>query len=219
MELIDLSHVIEDGMVTYPGLPGPEITQHQGFEESKSHYASGTEFAIGRISLVANTGTYLDTAAHRYRDADDLSCLPLERCAHLPGVLIDAGAEIGPQAFEDIELEDRAVLLRTGWDRHWGTGTYADESHPFLSESGAQTLVAVGAALVGIDSVNIDDTRGRTRPAHSLLLAAGIPIVEHLTGLRALPSVGFRFTAVPAAVRGLATFPVRAFALVERAGC
>lgn len=136
MKLVDLSHVIEGGMVTYPGLPGPEITEHQGFEESQSHYAAGTEFAIGRISLVANTGTYLDTAAHRYRGADDLSRLPLGRCAHLPGVLIDGGPQIGPDEFEGIELKGRAVLLRTGWDRHWGTETYGDASHPFLSESG-----------------------------------------------------------------------------------
>lgn len=202
-------------MVTYPGLPGPEITEHQGFEESQSHYAAGTEFAIGRISLVPNTGTYLDTAAHRYRDADYLRCLPLERCAHLPGVRIDGGNEVGPDDLDGIELEGRAVLLHTGWDRRWNTATYGAVSHPFLSEPGAHRLARAGAALIGIDSVNIDDTRGSAGPAHSVLLAAGIPVVEHLTGLQALPRTGFRFTAVPPAVRGLATFPVRAFAVVE----
>jgi kynurenine formamidase len=217
MELIDLSHVIEDGMVTYPGLPGPEISEHLSFDESRAHYAAGTEFTIGRISLVANTGTYLDTAAHRYRGGADLGRLPLEHCALLPGVVVDGGAVIGPDDFEgvDLDLEGCAVLLRTGWDRHWGTDAYGDAAHPFLSEAGAQRLVATGAALVGIDSVNIDDTSAGTRPAHSVLLAADIPVVEHLTGLHALPRTGFRFTAVPPAVRGLATFPVRAFAAVE----
>lgn len=214
MELIDLSHVIEDGMVTYPGLPGPEVSEHLTFDESHAHYAAGTEFAIGRINLVANTGTYLDTAAHRYRGADDLSSLPLGRCALLPGVCVEGGSVIGAEDFDGLDLEGRAVLLRTGWDRYWGTETYAHPEHPHLSEAGTHRLVSGGAALVGIDSVNIDDTRGDARPAHSALLAAGVPVVEHLTGLHALPGAGFRFTAVPPAVRGLATFPVRAFAAV-----
>ena len=214
MDLIDLSHVVEDGMVTYPGLPAPQISEHLSFDDSHDHYATGTEFAIGRISMVANTGTYLDTPAHRYRGADDLSRLPLERCALLPGMVVEAGPAIGPDDFEGLDVEGRAVLLSTGWDRHWATEAYGDPAHPFLSEAGARRLAERGAALVGIDSVNIDDTRGGARPAHSVLLAAGIPVVEHLTGLHALPATGFRFTAVPPAIRGLATFPVRAFATV-----
>lgn len=215
MKLIDLSHVIEHGMTTYPGLPGPEISAHMTFEESASHYAEGTEFSIGVMRLVANTGTYLDTAAHRYRGGDDLSALPLERCALLPGAVVDGGPEFGPSDFDDLAVEGRAVLLRTGWDRYWATETYADPSHPFLSEAGAQRLVELGVALVGIDSVNIDDTRGGQRPAHSVLLGAKVAVVEHLAGLHELPKDGFRFTAVPPAVRGMATFPVRAFAVIE----
>lgn len=215
MNLIDLSHDIEHGTVTYPGLPAPEISSHLDFDASHEHYAAGTEFAIGRITMVANTGTYLDTPAHRYRDGHDLGQLSLERCAHLPAVVVDGTGWLGPEAFEGVDVAGRAVLLRTGWDQHWGTEHYASPDHPHLSESGARHLVAAGAVLVGIDSVNIDDTRTGQRPAHTHLLAAGIPVVEHLTGLDALPAAGFRFTAAPPAVRGLATFPVRAFAVVE----
>lgn len=214
MRLVDLSHEIEHGMLTYPGLPEPEITSHLSFDQSHTHYARGTEFSIARISMVANTGTYLDTPAHRHRDGHDLSGLPLDRCVQLPGVLIDADAAIGPEAFAEVEVGGRAVLLRTGWDRHWGTEQYGDTSHPYLTGAGADALAERGAVLVGIDSVNIDDTRGGERPAHTRLLAAGIPVVEHLTGLAALPPTGFRFTAAPPAVRGMATFPVRAFAVV-----
>ncbi len=174
MELIDLSHVIEDGMVTYPGLPGPEISEHLSFDESRARYAANTEFTIGRISLVANTGTYLDTAAHRCRGGADLGRLPLEQCALLPSVVVDGGAVIGLDDFEgvDLDLEGCAVLLRTGWDRHWGTDAYGDAAHPFLSEAGAQRLVATGAALVGIDSVNIDDTSAGEMEAAALFAVA-----------------------------------------------
>jgi kynurenine formamidase len=213
MRLVDLSHVIEHGMTTYPGLPAPVIDTHLSFEDSAGHYAPGTEFAIGRISMVANTGTYLDTPAHRYREGHDLAGLPLERCANLPLVVIDAGAgAIGPDVLADRSVEGAAVLLRTGWDRHWGTERYGNPVHPHLTKAGAEQLVAAGVVLVGIDSVNIDDTTGGERPAHSVLLAAGIPVVEHLTRLDELPATGARFTAVPPAVRGMATFPVRAFA-------
>jgi kynurenine formamidase len=213
MTLVDLSHVIEHGMTTYPGLPGPEITEHLGFEASAGRYAPGTEFSIGRISMVANTGTYLDTPAHRFRDGHDLAGLPLAQCAGLPAVVVDAGpGPIGPGAFIGWPLDGCAVLLRTGWDRHWGTERYGHVEHPFVTEDGARALVDARAVLVGIDSVNIDDTAGGHRPAHTVLLAAGIPVVEHLTGLDLLPPAGALFTAVPPAVRGLATFPVRAFA-------
>lgn len=216
MRLIELSHVIEHQMITYPGLPGPEIGEHLSFDASANHYAPGTEFSIGRLSMVANTGTYLDTPAHRYRDGHDLAALPLERCCQLPAVVIDADGE-GPirlGALEDVDVDGAAVLLRTGWDRHWRTDHYGDPTHPHLTEAGARALADRGAALVGIDSVNIDDTTTGHRPAHSLLLEAGVPIVEHLTGMDALPATGALFTAVPPAVRGLATFPVRAFASI-----
>ncbi len=212
MELVDLSHDIEPGMVTYPGLPGPEISSQVSFDDSRSHYAAGTEFSIGRISLVANTGTYLDTPAHRFRGGNDLSGLPLESCAMLPAAVVDGDGAIGTEVFDGIEVEGCAVLLRTGWDRHWGTDRYGDPEHPHLTGSGAQHLVDRGAVLVGIDSVNIDDTRTGERPAHTVLLSAEVPIVEHLKGLNAVPVTGARFTAVPPAVHGLATFPVRAFA-------
>ncbi len=198
MRLVDLSHVIEHQMITYPGLPGPEIGEHLSFDASASHYASGPEFAIGRVSMVANTGTYLDTPAHRFRNGHDLAGLPLEGCALLPAVVVDVSdGQIGPSAFSDVEVPGSAVLLRTGWDRHWGTDRYGDPVHPHLTEAGARTLVERGAALVGIDSVNIDDTTTGRRPAHTLLLAAGIPVVEHLTGLDAVPATGAIFRQSP----------------------
>ena len=215
VRLVDLSHVIDHEMITYPGLPGPVIDEHMSFEDSRGHYADGTEFAIGRITMVANTGTYLDTPAHRYRDGHDLSSLPLERCAGLPALVLDASGAIGAEAFDGVDVAGCAVLLRTGWDEHWSTDRYGDPVHPHLSEAGAIALVAGGVALVGIDSVNIDDTTTGARPAHSVLLAAGIPVVEHLTHLTDVPTTGARFSAVPPAVRGMATFPVRAFASVD----
>lgn len=214
MPLVDLSHDIEHEMVTYPGLPGPHIGEHLSFDASREHYAAGTEFTIGRIEMVANTGTYLDTPAHRYRDGYDLTGLSLESCADLPAVVVDADGPIGPSAFSGLVVGGSAVLLRTGWDRHWGSESYGDPGHPHLTEDGALALIDRDAVLVGIDSVNIDGTSTGERPAHSLLLAAGIPVVEHLTHLSELPLAGARFTAVPPKVRGLATFPVRAFASI-----
>ena len=217
MALVDLSHVVRHGMATYPGIPGPEIGEHMAFEDSWAQYAEGTEFAIGRISMVANTGTYLDTPAHRHRGGHDLAGLPLERCADLPAVVVDApGADgaIGSDHVAGLDVTGCAVLLRTGWDRHWDTPGYGDPAHPYLTGGGAEALAAAGAVLVGIDSVNIDDTRGGHRPAHTVLLAADVPVVEHLTGLDRLPASGARFSAVPVAVAGMATFPVRAWASV-----
>ncbi len=214
MRLVDLSQVIEHGMITYPGLPGPEISEHLSFDASAGVYEAGTEFAIGRITMVANTGTYLDTPAHRYRDGHDLAGLELSRCAHLPTVVIDATGPIGAEQVAGTDVAGRAVLLRTGWSRHWGTAAYGDPVHPHLTGEGAHALAEGGAALVGIDSVNIDDTTTGARPAHTVLLGAGIPVVEHLKGLDQLPVSGAFFSAVPPAIRGLATFPVRAFALV-----
>jgi kynurenine formamidase len=214
---IDLSHVVEDGMVTYPGLPGPAICDFWSRRPDLGPDAPRASFQIGRIDMVANTGTYLDTPFHRYADGHDLADLPLARCADLPGVVVratEAGRVLGREHFTDTEVAGRAVLVHTGWDRHWRTAAY-EAGHPFLTAAVAEWLVAAGAALVGIDSLNIDSTDDPRRPVHTVLLAAGIPIVEHLTGLGQLPDSGFRFSAVPVKVRGMGSFPVRAFARLE----
>ncbi|MGH3646552.1 MAG: cyclase family protein [Micromonosporaceae bacterium] len=218
--LVELSHVITDGMATYPGLPGPEITDHLTREASREHYAPGTSFDIGRISLVGNTGTYLDAPYHRWADGADLAGVPLERLVDLDGVVVTVPAGVTPidrSLLAALRVRGRAVLLRTGWDVHFGTQRYGDPDHPYLTEDGAAWLVEQRAALVGIDTVNIDRTgpsSGGERPAHSALLAAGIPIVEHLRGLDALPPDGFRFTAAPPMIAGLGSFPVRAYAVI-----
>ena len=212
---IDLSHTIESGMVTYKGLPAPLICDHLSREQSRSIYAPGTEFQIGRIDMVSNTGTYLDTPFHRFADGIDLSGLALESIADLPGVIVRIGVSdsraIDRAQFGAVEVRGRAVLVNTGWDRHWRTDRYF-EGFPFLTEQAAIHLRDAGAILVGIDSHSIDDTTGGTRPVHTTLLRAGIPIVEHMTNLGALPLLGFRFTAVPPKVSGMGTFPVRAHA-------
>lgn len=215
--LVDLSHTIEDGMTTYQGLPPPHISEFMSRRDSRAHYERGTEFQIGRIDMVANTGTYIDSPFHRYPDGKDLSQLPLSSLANLEGMVIRVQRgrrEIGTTSFKDRHLKGKAVLLHTGWDRHWGTESYF-EGHPFLTEEAAAYLAMEGAALVGIDSLNIDDTSGGRRPAHSILLGAEIPVVEHMCNLGALPDDGFRFFAVPVKVSGFASFPVRAFALSE----
>jgi kynurenine formamidase len=211
---IDLSHTIEDGMVTYKGLPAPLICDHLSREASKAIYEPGTEFQIGKIEMVANTGTYMDTPFHRYADGHDLTGLALARISNVPGVVVRIAGQaraIGPEAFDGIAIEGRAMLVHTGWDRHWRTDAYF-EGHPFLTEAAAIRLRDAGAALVGIDSYNIDDVSGGTRPVHSVLLGAEIPIVEHMTNLAALPDGGFRFTAAPPRIAGMGTFPVRAHA-------
>ena len=190
MRLVDLSHTVSDGLITYPGLPAPVISDHLSFDDSHGVYAEGTEFTIGRIEMVANTGTYLDTPGHRYRDGHDLSGLPLEKCALLPAVVVTGpptGA-VGLSAFEGLDVAGAAVLVRTGWDAHFGTERYGDPEHPFLATDAAAWLADHGAVLVGIDSVNIDATPPRgDRPVHTLLLDREIPVVEHLTGLDRCP--------------------------------
>ncbi|RIV40329.1 cyclase family protein [Micromonospora radicis] len=217
--LVDLSHVVRHGMTTYPGLPGPHIEDHLSREESRTRYAPGTEFQIGRVTLVANTGTYLDAPFHRFADGGDLSQVPLSRLVDVPGVLVDVSGSstpaIGVDAFAGLTVGGRAVLVRTGWDRHWGTAHYGAADHPFLTAEAVSWLVSQGPAVVGIDSVNIDDMADLHRPAHTGLLAAGIPIVEHLCGLDQLPAEGFRFHAAPVAVAGMGTFPIRAYALID----
>jgi arylformamidase len=214
--LIDLSHSVEHGLITYKGLPAPMICDFLSREDSRQIYAAGTEFHIGKIEMVANTGTYVDSPFHRYADGRDLSELPLESLANLEGIVVrHAGRAIGPAAFSDLDLRGKAVLVHAGWDRHWATEQYF-EGHPFLTAEAARHLAASGAALAGIDSLNIDDTADWSRPAHSILLGAGIPIVEHLCNLQALPAAGFRFFAVPVKVKRFGTFPVRAFAITNQ---
>lgn len=216
MPIVDLSHVIVDGMTTYPGLPGPTISDHLSRADSRDRYAPGYEFQIGHIEMVSNTGTYLDTPFHRFADGHDLAGLDPARVTNVPGLLVDATAAqaAGPELLDGLDVRGRAVLFHTGWDRHWGTDAYGGPTHPYVAEATAALLVAGGAAVVGIDSVNIDDTSGGARPIHTVLLGAGIPIVEHLRGLDRLTGTTFTFTALPPAIQGVGTFPVRAIAVV-----
>lgn len=224
MPHIDLSHTIHDGLETYPGLPAPSICDFWSREASAVHYAPGTSFQIGRINMVANTGTYIDAPFHRYEEGPDVAAVELVRVADLPGMLVDVPAgsrAIGPEAFEGLDLAGCAVLVRTGWSRHWDTPAYF-RGHPFLTGDAADWLRGQGPALVGIDSLNIDDTSDGERPVHSTLLGAEILIVEHLCRLDVLADrtgttgAAFRFTAAPVKVHGMGSFPVRAFAtLIE----
>lgn len=209
--LLDLSHTVREGMITYPGLPGPVLRTHLSREDSRERYAGGIEFEIGSIDLVGNTGTYIDSPFHRYSDGIDVSELPLHRLVGVPGIVVEAGGAIGPSAFTDRDIADKAVLIMTGWDSRFGHADYVGD-HPHLTEDAARAVVAGNPAVVGIDSSNIDDTTQGHRPAHSLLLKAGIPIVEHLTRLERLPEAPFEFFAIPAPVAGMTSFPVRAVA-------
>lgn len=219
--LIDLSHTITAGMVTYPGLPAPTLTPYLTREASRERYAPGTEFAMDVITMIGNTGTYLDSPFHRYPDGTDLAALDLTHLVHVPARVFhlrdapDRGA--GAAVFEGEDLAGKAVLLDTGWDAHFGTETYGGPA-PYLAEDAAKALIDAGVVLVGIDSVNVDDTsieaRG-ARPAHTLLLGAGVHVVEHLTDLNRLPEHGSFFTAVPPKVAGFGTFPVRAYAQID----
>jgi arylformamidase len=212
--LVDLSHVVEHGMVTLKGYPAPLICDYLSREASRSVYAEGTEFHIGRIDMIANTGTYVDSPFHRYADGKDLAELPLEWLADLEGVVVRAtGRAIGREAFGGVDVFGKAVLVHTGHAAHWGTDRYF-EGHPFLTRDAAEHLRDAGARLVGIDSLNIDSTDDAARPVHSTLLRSDIPICEHMRGLERLPERGFRFFAVPVKVKEFGTFPVRAFAIV-----
>lgn len=216
--LVDVSHTVEHGLITYAGLPAPIICDYLSREDSKEHYASGTEFHIGKIEMVANTGTYVDSPFHRFEDGKDLSELPLTSLANLDSIVIRVAGRntraIDASVFPGIDLAGKAVLVHTDWSRHWGTERYF-EGHPFLTEDAAILLRDAGVSLVGIDSLNIDDTSDGTRPVHTTLLEAGIPVAEHLTGLHLLPDTGFRFFAVPVKVKAFGTFPVRAFGLID----
>ena len=214
---IDVSHTVEDGLITYKGLPAPIICDFISREASRAHYAPGTEFHIGKIEMVANTGTYIDAPFHRYAEGKDLAELPLPSIAGLDGVVVrvevSRGKAIGEAAFRGCDVAGKAVLVHTGWSKHWKTDPYF-EDHPFLTEDAALHLRNAGAALVGIDSLNIDDTTDGRRPVHTLLLGHDIPVVEHLTNLDRLPDEGFCFFAVPVKVKALGSFPVRAFGVV-----
>ena len=216
-EIIDLSHVIEEGMTTYKGLPGPHICDFWKREDTAANYDDGSTFQIGRIDMVANTGTYLDSPFHRYADGADLSELRLASLADLPAVVLrrpwENGLAIDAADFEGLEVEGKAVLVHTGWDRHWRTDAYFGE-HPYLTAQAADRLAEQGAKLVGIDSCNIDNMHVRARPVHTRLLGADIPICEHMTNLGSLPDAGFRFSAVPPKIKGVGTFPVRAYAVL-----
>jgi len=217
--LIDVSHVVESGLVTYKGLPAPVICDYLSREESRRLYEPGTEFQIARIDMVANTGTYIDVPFHRFEDGQDLSEVGVERIAELPGTVIRVPyarrLAVTADEFRGYEVRGRAVLIHTGWDVHWNTEAYYS-GHPFLTLDAAVYLRDGGARLVGIDSHNIDDTSGRSRPVHTTLLGAGILIVEHLCELRLVPDDGFVFSAIPPKFKGVGTFPVRAMARVVR---
>ena len=217
-KLIDLSHIVEHGMITYKGLPAPIICDFLSREDSRKHYAAGTEFNIGKIEMVANTGTYVDSPFHRFADGIDLSELPLESLVNLEGIVVratDLGRSINAKAFTGIDVKGKAVLIHTDWSSHWRTDQYF-EGHPFLTKDAVESLVEKGAAFVGIDTYNIDDITDGTRPAHTTLLENNIPICEHMRGLELLPDSGFRFHAAPVKVKAFGTFPVRAYAVLDK---
>jgi arylformamidase len=217
VRFIEVSHRVVPGMKTYPGLPEPVVDVIVDYESSRERYGGKAEFFIASLHLCGNTGTYVDSPHHRYPTGVDLADLPLERVAHVPAIVVDAtGADraIGADVFRGVELTGKAVLVRTDFSRHWGTDAYFT-GHPFLTPHSVEVLAQAGPAFVGIDSLNIDDTEDLSRPAHTRLLAAGIPVCEHLTNLAAVPRQGARLHAVPIAWVGGATFPVRAYVIVE----
>lgn len=220
MRLVELSHVLVPGQATYSWLPAPRMTEFLSREASRERYAPGTEFVIHQIEVIGNSGTYLDAPFHRHADGEDLAALPLERVAYLPGVVVgvpeDGERSIAPGLLSELAeegLRGSAVLFNTGWDRYWGMEQYPSGA-PFIGGELAALLVERGVALIGIDALNVDDTDDTARPAHTILLGAGIPIVENLCNLNQLPESGFRFSAVPVRIAGGSAFPVRAFAVV-----
>lgn len=217
-KLIDLSHTVEHGMITYKGLPAPIICDFLSREDSRKHYAEGTEFNIGKIEMVANTGTYVDSPFHRFADGIDLSELPLESLVNLEGIVVrvqNLGRAISAKALKDVDVKSKAVLVHTDWARHWGADQYF-EGHTFLTKDAAEFLAESGAAFVGIDTYNIDDTTDGARPVHTTLLGNKIPICEHMCGFELLPDTGFRFHAAPVKVKAMGTFPVRAYAVLDK---
>jgi arylformamidase len=217
-KLIDLSHTIQHGMITYKGLPAPIICDYLSRKESRNHYAEGTEFNIGKIEMVANTGTYVDSPFHRFADGIDLSELPLKSLVNLDGIVVRVqklGRAISAKPFKDVIVKGKAVLIHTDWARHWLTDQYY-EGHTFLTRDAAEFLAESGAAFVGIDTYNIDDITDGARPVHTILLGNQIPICEHMCRFELLPDKGFRFHAAPVKVKAMGTFPVRAYAVLDK---
>ena len=212
-KLIDLSHTIFDGLVTYKGLPAPIVCDYLSRENSRKIYEEGAEFQIGKIEMITNTGTYIDCPFHRYEHGKDLSEIGLERFADLDAITIEAVnvQEVGVEFFTEKEIRNKAVIIHTGWSKHWNTELYF-ENHPFVTREAAEYLRDCEVKLVGIDSHNIDDTRGKSRPVHTILLGAEILILEHLCNLDQLPESNYQLSAVPPKFKGVGTFPVRAFA-------
>lgn len=216
-KLIDVSHSVADGKVTYPGIPAPLICDFLSREASSEYYAPGVSFCINKIDMPANTGTYIDSPFHRYEEGLDLASMPLESVAQLDAVVCRVphrNRAVGVEIFEGFEVTGKAILIETGWSRYWGTEQYF-ENHPYLTREAALYLKKMGVILVGIDSLNIDDTNDPERPVHSVLLGANIPIVEHMCNLNALPNSNFVFHAAPVKVHEFGTFPVRAYAVIE----
>lgn len=214
---VDLSHTVEDGLITYKGLPAPLVCDFMSREESRVHYDEGTSFHIGKIEMVANTGTYIDAPFHRFADGKDVAELEIESLADLEGELVQVGPdtqEIDEKHFAGLDVNGKAVLVRTGWCKHWKTDQYF-EGHPYLTEGAAILLRNSGVRLVGIDSYNIDDIQNGARPVHTVLLGGEIPIIEHMCNLDQLPESGFRVTAVPVKVKNFGTFPVRAYGTID----
>jgi kynurenine formamidase len=216
-QFIDLGHTVEHGMITYKGMPGPVVSDYRSRESSREYYAEGTEFHIGRIEMIANTGTYIDAPFHRFPAGKDLSQLPLQSLADLPGIRItvEDRRAVDVNVFRGKDLAGKAVLVHTGWSRYWRTEKYFEDP-PFLTDEAAEFLVKERPALVGIDSMNIDDIHDKSRPVHTALLKAEIPVVEHLTALGELPATGFQFFAVPVKLKSFGSFPVRAFAILPK---
>ena len=214
---IDLSHTIFDGLVTYKGLPAPVICDYLSREDSKKFYEKGTQFQIGKIELVANTGTYIDCPFHRYENGKDLSEVELKNFVDLNAITINVKdiTEIGIKYFKGKDVTEKAVLVFTDWAKYWDTEKYF-ENHPYITKEAAEYLKDQKVILVGIDSHNIDDTKGKSRPVHSILLGSEILIVEHMCNLDKLPESGYTFSAVPPKFKGVGTFPVRAFAKIKK---
>jgi len=214
---VELNHVLEDQMRAYPGFPPPVIRALMDHEESRPYYDDKAEFFIGRVDMVCNIGTYLDSPFHRYPDGADLSQIPLEMVAGVSGIVLDAVMSSSRSIMidcSDLKLRERAVLVRTGWDKRWGTEDYW-EPGPYLADDFIDLLIRAKPKLLGVDFWNVDNTMDPARPAHTRLLAANVLLVEHLCNLSVLPRTGFRFFAVPLRIVRGASFPVRAFAEID----